>query len=341
MTTDIRSRRPSRHGSVVCLVAAAIMFCTPLRATEPIKIGLLKTAGTGPVFIAKDKGYFAAEGLDADLVPFDAGQPVAVAAVSGAIDFGAAGVTSALYTLAGQGAVRLIAGLTYDSPGFHGSGIVVSNKAYGAGLTSLKAMAGHSVGLTQIGSTFHYAMAIVADKYGVPLGSMKMLPLQSLPNVASAVAGGQADLGVLVAPIALPLVDHGNAKLLGWVGDETPWQVAAVWTSTKIADGKRDEVERFLRAMRRGSHDYHDAFIGKDGARRDGPLAPEVYAILAKNLGQSVDQVKLSLGYVDENNRLDVDDIKRQIAWFTGQGMIKGQVDIDQVIDRRYVLPLH
>lgn len=44
--------------------------------------------GNGPIFIALEKGYFAAEGLAAEFVPFD--NPIASAVVAGDIDFGAA-----------------------------------------------------------------------------------------------------------------------------------------------------------------------------------------------------------------------------------------------------------
>jgi len=51
-------------------------------AGEAIKIGTLMTTGGGALYIAQEKGYFAAEGLTAELVPFDAGQPVAVEGVT-------------------------------------------------------------------------------------------------------------------------------------------------------------------------------------------------------------------------------------------------------------------
>jgi NitT/TauT family transport system substrate-binding protein len=331
------------RGALFAVAALCALSAQPgSLAAETIKIGVLYTAGTGPVIIAKEKGYFAAEGLDAELVRFDAGQPVAVAAVSGAIDFGAAGITSALYTLASQGAVRLIAGLTYDSPGFHGSGIVVSNKASAAGLRSFDDLPGHTVGLTQIGSTFQYAMAIVCEKHGIDLHSMRFLPFQSLANVASAVAGGQADVGILVAPLALPLTEKGDAKMLAWVGDETPWQVAAVWTSTRTANERPKTVQGFLRALRKGSHDYHDAFIagGSAAGPKEGPSAAQIYPILQKYLGQSIPEIKASLGDVDPDNRLDVDDIERQIDWFHEQGMVRGEVDAAAVIDKRYVIAM-
>ena len=76
-------------------VRALLLFIVLLpgaaAAAEHIKIGGQKT--TSPLYIAVEKGYFAAEGLDPELVYFEAGQPVAVATVLGDIDFGIAGLT--------------------------------------------------------------------------------------------------------------------------------------------------------------------------------------------------------------------------------------------------------
>jgi len=199
-------RISSRRRCLFALLLLSALLARAASAAEPIKIGILRVSGSGAVFLAKEKGYFAAEGLDARLVYFDAGQPVAVGVVSGGLDFGAAGVSSALYTLGGEGALKIIAGLVYDTRSAHGSGVLVSNQAYAAGLKTFADMSGHSVGLTQIGSTFEYAIALVAAKHGVPLTSLTMVPLQSLPNVASALAGGKVDIGVLVAVPALHLL---------------------------------------------------------------------------------------------------------------------------------------
>jgi NitT/TauT family transport system substrate-binding protein len=321
---------------IVVLATAA----PPVLAAENIKIGTLTTTGSGPLYIALEKGYFRAEGLEAQLVPFDAGQPVAVATVSGDIDFGVAGVTSALYTLAQQGQLKLIGGWAYDAPTFHTSDVIVSNRAYEAGLKSLKDLAGHSAAITQIGSSYQYALALIADKYGVDMKTMRMVPLQSMSNIASAIAGGQADCGVLIVNAALPLLEHGSAKSLGWIGDETPWQVAAIWISAKTANEHHDRVMHFMTALRKATAEYDNAFADANKQRHDGPTAGEIYAIMGKYLNQTVDQMKFAIGYADPQLRLDVKDVERQIAWYRAQGMVKGDVDIDQVVDRRYAIPL-
>jgi NitT/TauT family transport system substrate-binding protein len=336
----VAKRARCRLCGLLVAVAAASVPVAGARAADHVKIGTLLTTGNAPLYLAIEKGYFAAAGIEPELVPFDAGQPVAVATVSGAIDFGAAGVTSALYTLAGEGSVKIVAGTDYDRPHFPAGSIVASNAAYAGGLKSPKDLAGHSVALTQVGSTFNYALAIVAEKYRVDMASLRTQPLQSFANVASAVSGGRTDAAVLLSAMTLPLVAHGDVKLVAWIGDEVPWQVAAIWISTKTANERHDLVRRYLDAMRKGAHDADAAFVGPGQTRADGPTAPAVIAVIQKYVHLSAAQVDATVGYDDPELRIDEKDVQRQLDWYHAQGMLKTAVTLDQVLDRRYVVPL-
>lgn len=307
---------------------------------EDIKIGLLKTVGGGPVFIAKEKGYFAAEGLNVEFVVFDSAQPVAVAAVSGDIDFGATGLTAGFYSLAGQGALRMLAAQSFERAGYQDQAVVASNRAWDAGLKSLKDLPGHSVAISQIGGAPHYSLALIAAKFGIDLKNLRILPLQSNANRISAIAGNTADTAIIPVTYVMASIQRGEAKLLGWVGDYAPWQLGAVFTSTKATNEHRDRIERFLRAYRRGAQDYHAAFSDADGQLRFGPTAPEMIAIIAKATGQPEEDIRLGITYVDAEGRVDVKDILRQIAWYKSQGMLKPDVKGDEIIDKRYAIAL-
>lgn len=325
--------------SVFYSLIAAMTLASAAHA-EAIKVGILKVGASGPLYVAADRGYFTAQGLDVTLVNFGAGQAVAVAVASGDIDIGVTGLTAGLYNLASGGQIRVIAGLHREVPGFHTEGYFASRRAYDAGLTSLKDIGGHSMALTTIGSTTHYAVALVAMKYGIPLASIRILPLQNNSNSAAAVTGGQAD-AAMVGSVFEAQVEQGGAKLLGWVGDETPWQLGSVFVAAKTDNERSDMLKHFLAALKQGARDYHDAFANRAETRADGPTAPAVLAIMAKYLDVTPQALDALIPYVDPQLGLDVKDMARQMDWYRSQGMVKGDITVDKLVDKRYGVPLH
>jgi NitT/TauT family transport system substrate-binding protein len=323
-----------RLGTIIRLALLAVLATGSAAISahaEAIKIGLGKTAANGANFIAIEKGYYKAEGLDAEIAYFDAAEPIAVAVVSGAVDFGATGPGGAFYNLAGQNAVRIIAGLASEGPGFPVFVFGVSDAAFANGLKSYRDFGGHSGSVTQLGAAAHYAYALLEAKYGIDPSGVRIVPLQSQANQISGLTGGQA----------LPAVNRGDIKSLGFVGEEVSFQTGIIFTAAKTADNNRDRVERFLRGYRKGARDYHDAFVGPDGKRHnDGPGITEILGIISKYVSQSPEQVKASIAYVDPNAALDTADIARQIAWYQSQGMVKAGVTTEQAYDKRYVIPL-
>ncbi len=325
---------------------AVLAGCVMLAVSAPadaaaIKIGVSNILAYASVAVARDKGYFAAAGLATELVYFDSAQPIAVATVAGDIDFGVAGATAGFYNLAGQGELRLIAGANRELPGFHSIAFLASNRAYAAGMTGFKDLVGHTVAITQVGTPLHYALALLCEKYGIDLARVRVMPLQSNSNVNAALVGGQVDAAAFPVTPATPLIAQGKVKLLGWVSDQLPGLLGAVvFTATKTAVDRSDVVKRFLRAYRRGARDYHDAFVGADGKRRDGPMAPEILAIVAKFAHVTTAQAQLAIPYIDPEGRLDVKGVLQQIAWYKSQHLVKGGIDGNALIDRRYVIEL-
>ncbi len=321
------------------VLAVAAALAQPACA-EAIKIGIGPVTAAGAVFIAQDKGYFAAEGLEAEAVSLDAAQSVAQGIVAGALDFGATAATAAAYNLAAKGGLRIIGGQGREVPGFQGSAMLASDKAWDAGLKSLKDLGNRTIGIVQIGGPVHYETVLMAEKYGVDVKTMRLVPLQGLSNLASAISGGTVDGGVEVNTIALKLGDAGKAHILAWVGDETPWQNTLLLAATTTTNEKQALVERFMRAYKKGARDYYDAFTGPDGKRKDGPTAAATLALIAKHLGQPAEQLKDGISYDDPDARLDIADVLHQVAWFKEQNMLPADADGRKMIDMRYAQPL-
>jgi NitT/TauT family transport system substrate-binding protein len=312
----------------------ALAAALPSFAADKVKAGVVRSMGGSPNFIGKEKGFFAEQGIDVDIVFFDSAQAIAVA--SGDCDVGATGVTAAFFNLASQGTLRIVASGTWEKPGFQSIGFLVSNQAYAAGLHSLKDIGGKKGAITQSGSPLQYAIALAAKKNNIDYNTIQVLLLQSNPNVGTALTGGQTDFAVQTVVPAYSVINKGGAKLLGWEGDELPpVQNEAFFTSTKMIDERGDVLKRYLIAYRKAMAYFHDAFADANDKRRDGPTAKEVEEIAAKYLEQPLEQIKLGLPFFDPQGRLVEQDFVELAAWYKAQGMIKGEVDVAAMIDRK------
>lgn len=335
------SRRTILAALLAAGLAAAIPAAAQAQAKDKASIASLAFVSSAPIFIAKERGYFDAEDIDLEIKIFNAAQAIAVAVAGGDADFGITAFTGGFFNLAGKGALKVIAAQSREEKGYNFVAYVAGKKAYDDGFRNPKDFAGKSVAVTTIGSSFHYNLGMLADKYGFKLDSVQMKPVQSIPNMMAALAGGQVDATILPANNALKLQADGAGTIIGWVADHTPWQLGALFTSTKNVEGKRPLVERFVRAYQKGLADYADAFLAKDAAgnRVFGAKAEAAFPILEKWVEPkpSYDVVKVSANFMDPQGRLLVKNIYDQVAWNQAQGLVDKTVDAKQFLDLSFV----
>lgn len=324
--------------ALVAAIAATFLACGVAEADDPIRISFVGTSlASIPIVVADAKGFFADQGLDAKLLPTESSAAIALAVGSGDADFGTTGLSEPFFVLANQGSIRIIGGDTVEHPGFHAIGFVASNQAYAASLKSLADFGGHSVGITQVGSPLQYAMALVLEKYGIDLGTVRVLGLQSNSNVASALTGGQIDASIMSSANLLAVVNRGSGKFLGWLDEEVRGaQLAGTVASTKLANDRPDIIRRFLAAFRKAGLTWDAAFVDATGNRADQPSAPEMIALMSKGLNQPREVIIQGLNYIDPEARVSPDDIQHMVDWYEAQGMQKGHIDAKSLIDMRY-----
>ncbi len=327
-------------GRLACAGLLALMSVGVAKAEDALKakIGVLRLSSSAPVFIAQDKGYFRDAGLDIELKFFDAAQPIAVATTSGDVDFGITAFTAGLYNLAGKGTLKVIGGMSRERAGYPLIGYFASNNAYAAGLKTPKDLAGKRIAVTQVGSSFHYSLGLLADKYGFKLADVKIVPLQSLSNAAAALKGETVDAALLPVSTARKLMDDGGAKLLGWVGDETPWQLGAVFASPKTIANKA-LVTKLLGALAKADREYHDVILAaiKDGKAPIDDKTRPLLEIIAKYTNLPVEQVVGNCAYIDPDGKLDVKNVDNQIKWLQEQGFADKGFDAEAIIAKEFV----
>src|SRR6185437_4070919 len=228
-------------------------------------------------------------------------------------------------------------GQSREQPGYPLIGYFATAKAYAGGLTKPTDLAGKRIAITQAGSSFHYSLGLLADKDHFALSGVHLVPLQSLSNIAAALKGGQVDGALLPVTTALPLMASGDIKLLGWVGNETPWQLGAVFVS-KGEMQHRDIVAKFLAAYRLGARDYHDILLAsiKDGrAQIDDKTRPLIDSIV-RYTHLKPEQVVVGLSYIDRDGMLDVPGVAKQLVWFQANHFVDDGFGVQQVVDESF-----
>ena len=176
------------------LAAVLAVVALAAQAADKVKVGYIALPSHAPSFIAKEKGYYAAEGLDAELVPFQAAQAMAVAIASGDIDFGVTAVSGGLLNLAARGdAVRIFGGALEEADGVPGHKILASKAAFDAGLQSPMDLDGKRFAITTQGSSFEYMGAQIAAKVEA---KVKTVALNNMPAIAAALQAGKVDVAV-------------------------------------------------------------------------------------------------------------------------------------------------
>jgi NitT/TauT family transport system substrate-binding protein len=315
------------------------------KSPEKVAVGVLRFVSSGALFVAVERGYFKREGLDLDLKFFDAAQPIAVAVVTGDVDFGLTAFTAGLFNLAGKGGLKVIAAQAKEERGYQGNAILASNAAWENGLRKVEDLKGRSLGITQVGSSFHYQIGQIARIKGFDLKSVDVKPLQSLANMMAALKGNQVDAIIIAPHLAKQLLASGDAKLLGWYSDFDEYQFGALFTSPKLIQGRRTTVEKFVRAYQKGAGEFAAALLRRDdsGNRKFDANSHEVAALIAKHVypaqpaERAVNLVEASTFFVDAKARLNVGDIHDQIAWYKTQGMVDAAVDPKALLDLTFV----
>ena len=331
-------------GAAACLPFSARRS----RADEPpekVRLGSLRFVSSGAVFIAVERGYFKDQGLALQLTFFDAAQPIAVATASGDLDLGVTAFTGGFFNLAGKGALKIIAAQAKEARGYEGNVVLVSNAAWDKGFRDVSQFAGHSIGITQIGSSFHYQIGQIAAAKGVDLKSITIRPLQSLLAMAAALKTGQVDSIIIAPHLARAMTDNGDAKFIARYSDIDEYQFGGLFTTPKAIAARRPMLEKLVRAYQKGAGDYSAALLKRDGDGRRvfDETSDEVAAMIAKYVYPSdpaekaVALVKASAFYVDAQARLEVADILKQVAWYKAQGLVEAGIDERSTLDLSFV----
>ncbi|HEY6198241.1 MAG TPA: ABC transporter substrate-binding protein [Candidatus Binatia bacterium] len=222
----------------VAIALLVLAFASCVHAAEKIRYAYpAKSLNYLPLFLGKDKGIYAAEGIDLELVLVTSRIQV-TALTTGDLEF--SGAQSQVSSAAALGFPVKVVGFITVKPTFW----LTARPE----IRSIPDLKGKVIGITAIGSSTDTLARYLVRKHGlVPDKEVTLFATGTTANILAALNGGSVQAGMLSPPF------HSMARLMGfhilaYLGDYVEQSLSGVGTSDKMLRDRPDTVTRVLRA---------------------------------------------------------------------------------------------
>ncbi|MHC0038078.1 ABC transporter substrate-binding protein [Pseudoneobacillus sp. C159] len=211
---------------------------TAKKSSEPLKVTLPTWTGYGPLFLAKEKGFFKENGIDVELSIVEGLGERKQALASGKID-GMATALDVQVTLAAADIPVKVVWLLDDS--FGGDGILVKN-----GINDVKDLKGKTMAF-EVGSTSHMLAITALNQGGLTEKDVEVIPM-SAGDAGAAFAAGKVDAAVTWEPW-LSKGAEANGKVLLTTKDLPGIIVDTVAFKEDVIKNRPEDIKAFVKAM--------------------------------------------------------------------------------------------
>lgn len=331
-----------RAAAAVLLSAGALLYAaTPATALDHIRV-TIPVLGMNflPLLVAADKGYFAKEGIEAEIIVTSGDGPDVDALIAGSVEFSVSTanrlLTSyeqgkpllAIMNLANRNAIDCVitkaaaerAGITSDSP--------LSDK--------LAALKGLKTAGTRPGAFTSLVLVDYAHRAGlVPQEDLQILGAGGGQSMISAVQNGLIDVACNTSPTTDMMVKQANAIMfthnsVGGDPDYENFLFELLYVRPDFAEANPDLTKRVSRALLAAISDLHDT-----------PTADQLPLLRERFSG--VDDAMLSSildnlrGIFPRDGKVTEESLDKVTKFLVGTGAVNVGAPYDKIVSNDYL----
>lgn len=299
---------------------------SPSPTLTTVRVAFLPTTSFGPIYIAKDEGYFARQGIDVELVKFSDVATSLPLLLNGDIGVSGGQVTSGMINVVTKGQhVRVVADkgrVTPDSCTVYA--LMVRKDLYDKGLvTNVSELKGRKI----MGNSGEQSYGVVS---ALALGNLTLddvtLVSMDYPSAMVAFRNGALDAGLVTEPYITQAVTNGSAVVLVPGGEFIADWPIPLYYGPVLLDKDPDLGRRFMVAYLQGVRQYNE---GK---------TPRNLAIMANYTRLSPALLNQSCWYpIAADGRVPWKPIGSFMDWLYEKKMITQKANESQVFDMSYV----
>jgi NitT/TauT family transport system substrate-binding protein len=305
---------------------------------EGVTVGAASTTSDAPIYIADRKGFFRAEGIDVRITNFRSASDMVAPLGAGQLDAGAGSAGAALYNAVARGIrIKIVADKASSPPGYGATKILVRKDLVDGGrYRTPKDLKGLRFAMNAPGVSNTSTLNTLLKSVGLNYSDVQTVDLP-FPDHVVALKNKSVEASASVEPGPAIAVKNGDAVVIRSDDEILPnHQIAVLLYSEDFVQRHRDEAMRFMRAYIRAVRFYNGAL--KDG-RLAGPNADEVIAILSEATAIKARAIydAITPTGMNPDGRVNTESLAYDLAFYAEQGLIKGAIKLDDVVDSSFV----
>lgn len=331
-----------RYLRIAVAIATVLSLAASWTAHAQEKLGTLRVhvfpgAYTSmSLHVAQEKGFFAKNGLDVELVPAQSSSAAIAAMLGGSIDVVESGADLVLSSIEkGIPLKYLMANEAKNYVTFIGSKEFVEGvkgKSYPEIFRELK---GKRFGVNAIGATLHLAAVMMLKEAGLSEGDVQFVATGTASNTLAAWQAGTVDVQLTFPPVPQLLGKLGLAESLLVLADDGPdilkfRNLYSGWVTTDgNISGKKKEIDAYISAMKEAidwmkSPDNRQELVSLAEKHTPISMLPEGNEQVLRDV---VDQYDRFWGYEISSGTIDLWN-----EYAARNGLISAPVQFDRVV---------
>ncbi|MDW8327938.1 MAG: ABC transporter substrate-binding protein [Anaerolineales bacterium] len=314
------STAPTALLVLALLLAACAPASTPTATQAPapapvtLRTGYIPVIFYAPLYLAIERGYFAAEGITLELTPIQSGNDAIVQLAAGNFDVALGGANAGLFNAVHKGLkFQIVAPLHSERPPLT-TPLIISAK--NDTIKTVADLKGKKVAVNALGAGTEYWLNEALKTGGLTMADIQ---LEAIPfaNIAAALDSGQIDAAVMSEPFVTTAIDKGLVKILknDYINGFTATYVFMSALATERPEVARGFLRAYIKACRELQGDY---------------MTDELAGILEKYTKVPADVAKrLPLPQFNPDAKVPLADLEALQKYFMGRGLLDYSEPLD------------
>ncbi len=323
---------------IISLIILSLITATS-QAAKPItkiKVGISPTITSSGVYLAYEKGYFKAEGLDVELSQMkSSGAQMTLLLSKGELDVGGGNLTAGLYKAIADGLnFKIVADKGHINETIDSVSLIIRKDLIDSGkYKTTKDLKGLKIALTSIdGSSQQIVMDQILKDAGLNGKDVEYVKL-SYPESNAALKTKSIDGVIQLDPYLTMALNEGYAsEIVASSKVLKNQQSGALFYAPNFIKSNPKAAHSFMKAYLRGVRLYNKGLTDK-------AVMDDVITNLKKHIEITDDKVWASLrrvGLTDDGS-LNVESMESDIQWYNKNGYLAQMPTKEQYLDDQFV----